>query len=160
MKRISVITIAILILVAGGAFAQGRGPAPGGPGAGPGPGPGMQGDFHVLAEYLGLTAEQKTAWQTIQSDLHTSIETLVSQQRTLGEQLHTALEGSDATAIGTLMLQIRAIREQIDAARASADAKFSALLNPEQKTKFAAFQAAVDFLRQHGPGPGSGPGPR
>jgi len=156
MKRISFIAIAIVVLAAAGLFAQGRGPAPfGGPGGG-----GPQGDAHALADYLSLTTEQKAAWQTIQSDLHTSMETLHTQEHALAEQLQTALEGSDASAIGNQMLQIRAIHAQNDAARQAADAKFAALLTAEQKTKFAAFQAAVEFLRQRGPGPGGPGGPR
>ena len=156
MKRMSIAALAIVILIAGNALAQ-QHPAPGGPGPG-GPGP----NNSPLAEYLALTTEQKAAWETIQSDFRASVETLHTQERTLAEQLQTALEGSDANAIGTLMLQLRAIHEQIGAAKAAADAKFAALLTAEQKVKFAAFQAAVEFLQQHGPGggPGGPGGPR
>jgi hypothetical protein len=154
MKRISIATLAILILMTATAFAQGR--PPGGPGPGPGgPGP----NNSPLADYLALTTEQKTAWESIQSEFRASAETLHSQERTLGEQLRTALEGTDATTIGTLMLQVRAIHEQIGAAKEAADAKFAALLTADQKVKFAAFQAAVEFLRHHGPDAGPG-GPR
>ena len=155
MKRIAFIAIAIVALTTAGLFAQGRGPAPfGGPGGG-----GPQGDSRALADYLSLTTEQKAAWQSIQSDLHTSMEALHTQERALADQLQTALEGTDATAIGNLMLQIRAIHAQNEAARDAADAKFAALLTTEQKTKFAAFQAAVEFLHQRGPGPGGPGGP-
>jgi Spy/CpxP family protein refolding chaperone len=154
MKRISIATLAILILMTATAFAQGR--PPGGPGPVPGgPGP----NNSALAEYLALTTAQKASWETIQSEFRASAETLHTQERALAEQLKTALDGTDATAIGTLMLQIRAIHEQIGAAKEAADAKFAALLTAEQKVKFAAFQAAVEFLQQHGPGAGPG-GPR
>jgi hypothetical protein len=154
MKRISIAALAILILMSTSAFAQGR--PPGGPGPGPGaPGP----NNSPLADYLALTTEQKNAWETIQSDFRATAETLHAQERTLGEQLKTALDGTDATTIGTLMLQIRAIHEQIHAAKEAADAKFAALLTADQKVKFAAFQAAVEFLQHRGPDAGPG-GPR
>jgi Spy/CpxP family protein refolding chaperone len=156
MKRISLTFPALLLIVAAGAFAQGRGP--GSNGAPPFPG----GDRDILGNYLSLTSDQKSAWHSIQSEQRASSEALHTQERALGEQLHTALEGNDAAAIGTLMLQLRAIHAQVDAARAAADARFAALLTPEQKTKFAAFQAAAEFLQQqHGPGgPGGPPPPR
>jgi Spy/CpxP family protein refolding chaperone len=153
MKRIFIATLAIVLMTAS-AFAQG--PRPGGPGPGPG---GHGPNNSPLADYLALTTEQKAAWETIQSDFRASVEALHEQERTLAEQLKTALDGTDATTIGTLMLQIRAIHEQIGAAKEATDAKFAALLTTEQKVKFAAFQAAVEFLQQHGPGTGPG-GPR
>lgn len=148
MKRISIATLAILMLIAGSAFAQRPGPG------GPGPGP----NNSALANYLALTMEQKAAWDTIQNEFRASVETLHAQERTLAEQLKTAFDARDANAIGTLMLQMRAIHEQIGVAKEAADAKFAALLTAEQKLKFAAFQAAVAFLQQHGPGAGPGPG--
>ncbi|HEX2836245.1 MAG TPA: Spy/CpxP family protein refolding chaperone [Thermoanaerobaculia bacterium] len=156
MKRNSLLFIPLLIVaIAFGAYAQ-RGPIPnGGPNGGPGvPGFGGPGASDSLAEYLGLTSEQKTAWETIQSDLRTTIEGLHAQERTLGEQLHTALDAgsTDATALGTLLIQMRAIQTQIETARDAADAKFEASLTAEQKVKYAAFQAASAFLRQRGPG--------
>jgi Spy/CpxP family protein refolding chaperone len=152
MKR-TIIAVALTVFAATAAFAQ-PGPRNGGGELGP------RGNNSALAEYLSLTSSQKTSWQTIQSELHTTVQALHEQQRTLHEQLQAALEGTDASAIGTLMLQIRALREQIEAARDAADAKFAALLTTEQQTKFAAFQAAAEFLGQRGQdGPGR-PGPR
>lgn len=154
MKRISIATLAIVILMTTSAFAQGR--PPGGPGPGPGgPGP----NNSPLADYLALTTEQKTAWESIQTEFRAAAETLHSQERTLAEQLRVALDGTDATTIGTLMLQIRAIHGQIGTAKQAADAKFAALLTADQKVKFAAFQAAVEFLSHRGPDAGPG-GPR
>ena len=43
------------------------------------------------------------------------------------------------------------------AAHDALDAKLTATLTPEQKTKFDAFKAAQQFLQQHGPQPGAGP---
>ncbi|HEX9985746.1 MAG TPA: Spy/CpxP family protein refolding chaperone [Thermoanaerobaculia bacterium] len=157
MKR-SFVALALLVLVVAGtaAFAQ-RGPHHGPPppeGAGAPMIPGLGPDPNAVADYLGLTAAQRTAWQTVQSELRASTQALREQQHTLAEQLHTALEGSDATAIGNLVLQLKALHGQLDAARDAAEAKFSATLTPEQQTKFAALLAAADYLRERGPGRG------
>lgn len=149
MKRILPITLIALVAFAAVAFAQGRpGPHAGGPMAIPGAGP----DANILADYLGLTAEQQANWRSIQSELRTSTEALHEQQRTLAEQLRTALDGTDATAVGNLMLQIRSIQTQIEVAHDAAEAKFKSTLTAEQQTKFDAFRAAADYLRQRGPG--------
>ena len=52
---------------------------------------------------------------------------------------------------------VEPLHEQIVTQREAADAKFMALLTAEQKAKFAAFQAAVEFLRGRGPGGGAHP---
>ena len=96
------------------------------------PAPG--GERDPLAAYLSLTPEQRAAWQSIQSDLRASTESLREQERAIGDQLR--------------------------AAREDADAKLVALLTPEQKLKFAAFHAAVEFLKERRPGPGGPGGPR
>ncbi len=153
MKRIPLVIALILIVVAAfAAFAQ-RGPMPNGPGGVPGFGiPG--GNNNALAEYLGLTSDQKNAWESIQSELRANLDTFREQERSLEEQLHTALDGgsTDAAALGNLLIQIRAIQTQIKAAQDTADAKFVASLTADQKVKFAAFQAASEFLRGRGPG--------
>lgn len=148
MKRNVLILASLFVLaIAVTAFAQ-RGP--GGP-----PPIGFGGpNSNTLADYLSLTSEQKSGWQTIQADLRTTIEGLHEQDRTLNEQLHTALDNNstDAAALGNLLIQIRGIHSQIESARNAADAKFEASLTAEQKVKFAAFEAASEYLRQRGPG--------
>ena len=146
MKRTTILVLSILFVVAG-AFAAGPPPRPAG-------GPPPMGNGNVLAEYLALTASQKDSWETIQSNLRTTLDSFRDQQHTLHEQLETALEGTDAAAVGNLMLQIRAIGDQIKAAHDAAHAQFAALLTAEQKVKFDAFEAAMQFLRQRGPEPG------
>lgn len=153
MKQIT-LTALSLFLIAAGAFAAGH-PPQGGPG---GPPPGG-GNGALLAEYLGLTTAQKASWETIQNERRATMESFRDQQETLHQQLETALEGTDAAAIGNLMLQIRAIQEQIKAAHDAAHDQFAALLTTEQRVKYDAFEAALEFLRQRGPGPG-GPGGR
>ncbi|MDP9194557.1 MAG: Spy/CpxP family protein refolding chaperone [Acidobacteriota bacterium] len=154
MKRLMVFTLSILIALAGSAFAQQR--RPGGPPPGAGfSGPG-RGNSNALAVYLGLTTEQKAAWETIQSETREAARSLHEQERSLAEQLEAA---TDATTIGGIVLQLRALQTQIEAARDAGEARFSAMLISDQQAKFAAFQAATQFLRQRGPG-GPPPHPR
>ena len=94
---------------------------------------------HLLADYLALDTSQQEAWRTIQSEL-----------RATAAPLHEQLR--DATDPAT----IESLERQLDAARKAAHRKFAALLTTEQQLKFEAFQAAVEYLRQHGPG-GGGP---
>jgi Spy/CpxP family protein refolding chaperone len=88
-------------------------------------------EANELAAYLGLTDSQKAAAETIDAEFRASV-----------EPIHA---------------QIRALHEQIKSAHDAADAKFAALLTPEQKAKFEAFRAAVDSLRASGPGGGAHP---
>lgn len=137
MKRLILITLSFLI--AGSLFAQPRRM----------PGPGSAGNNNALAIYLGLTTEQKAAWETTQAETRAALGALYEQERDLAEQLEGA---TDAVAIGNVVLQLRALARQIDTARDAAQAKFAATLTAEQQTKFAAFQAATEFLQRRGPG--------
>ncbi|HYC63005.1 MAG TPA: Spy/CpxP family protein refolding chaperone [Thermoanaerobaculia bacterium] len=138
MKRIIVVLLSLTFVVA--ATAQNR--RPGGPGL-------FAPRENPLVEYLSLTPAQQAAWETSQSELHAAMRAVHDQERALAEQLR---EAADASTIGTLVLQMRGLAAQRDAAKDAADAKFAALLSAEQHVKFAAFEAAAEFLRQRGPG--------
>ncbi len=83
-------------------------------------------EANAMADYLGLTESQKAAAEAIHEDFRASV-----------EPIHE---------------QIRALHDQIKSAHEAADAKFLALLTSEQKARFEAFRAAVEFLRTSGPG--------
>jgi len=156
MKRVLVLTLSILFVFAGAVLAQNR-RAPGamrglgGPG-----GPGMPRGGDPLADYLGLTADQKAAWEAIRAETHETVAPLHEQGQALAAQLEST---NDAAGIGSLVLQLRALSSQIDAARKAGDAKFAAMLSADQKVKFEAFEAASEFLHRRGPGPGGPPPP-
>lgn len=159
MKRVvrltSVFSLSLLLALAGSAVAQQRrGPRPDGPPPGFG-GPG-HGNSDALAVYLGLTAEQKASWESIQSEAREAARALHEQERSLAEQLESA---TDAATIGNIVLQLRALQSQIEAGREAAQARFSATLTADQQAKFAAFEAATQFLHRRGPG-GPPPPPR
>jgi Spy/CpxP family protein refolding chaperone len=141
MKRLTVLALSILFVLAGSAFAQQRrGPGPGGP---------ARGNSDALAIYLDLTTEQKASWETIQSETRQASRAVHEQERSLADQLESA---TDAATIGGLVLQLRAIQTQLESAREAAQARFSAMLTADQQVKFAAFQAATEFLHRRGPG--------
>ena len=149
MKRVMIFSLSLLLVLAGSLFAQQRrGPGPGGPPPGAGFGPG-HGNSDALAVYLGLTSEQKASWETIQSEARDAARALHEQERSLAEQLESA---TDAATIGGIVLQLRALQSQIEAGRDAAQARFSATLTADQQAKFAAFQAATQFLHRRGPG--------
>ena len=102
-----------------------------------------------LAKYLALTPEQITAWQQIGQEEATAIKPLVANVRDLEAQLKTALEAAtpDALAVGKLAVSIHSAREQIRAANEGAKAKRIAVLAADQKVKFDAFHAALQFVR-------------
>jgi hypothetical protein len=155
MKRVLVFTLSLLFVFAGAALAQQHRRAPGAMRGAAGPGiPRTGGD--PLADYLGLTADQKAAWEAIRAETHETIEPLHEQGQTLAGQLEST---NDASGIGNLVLQLRAVSSQIEAAREAGDAKFAATLTADQKVKFEAFQAASQFLHRRGPG-GPPPPPR
>jgi LTXXQ motif family protein len=150
MKRLMVFSLSLLLALAGSVFAQQRrGPGPGGPPHGAGFGGPGRGGSDALAVYLGLTAEQKASWETIQSEAREGARALHEQERSLAEQLESA---TDAATIGGIVLQLRALQTQIEAGRDAAQARFSATLTADQQAKFAAFEAATQFLHHRGPG--------
>lgn len=116
----------------------------------------------VLADYLQLSDAQKSAWQSARSELEATVKPLREQQRAAHEQIETLMASAnpDEGAIGKLMTTIKQLGDQIKAAHDALETKLGATLTTEQKTKFEAFQAAREFLQQHGPRPEGGPGPR
>jgi hypothetical protein len=156
MKRLIAVTLTVLFVVAGSAIAQPRrGPGPAGgppPGMAGGP-PGMSGAdaSKALAVYLGLTEQQQEQWESIQRETRESGRALHEQMRTLAEQLE---DSNDANQIGSIVLQLRNIQSQLKAAHDAAQARFAATLTSDQQAKFAAFQAAIEFLGRRGPGGG------
>lgn len=129
-----VVVLAATGVLGGGVFAQGRGDhrARRAPGQG------------GLAEYLGLTAEQRERLSTLRTEHQKVTEPLRSEGRELHEKLRSALDAKDPdpTAVGHAMLAVRQHGEKM---RASADdfrKRMKGELTAEQQQKFDAFEAA------------------
>jgi hypothetical protein len=108
----------------------------------------------ALPESLALTPSQQVAWERSEENFRATVDPLHDRIRALEDALETALDASDATTAGETMLQIHALHGQIRAARQRADAQFIPLLTSEQREGFAAFRAAEESRRKHGPGGG------
>jgi Spy/CpxP family protein refolding chaperone len=144
MKRIALI-LALALAASTSVFAQ-PGPPPGG-----GPRPGSD----PLVTYLNLTEAQKSAWEAARTALEAAVQPLREKERAAHEALGALMEAksTDACGIGAAMIAIRTVGDQIRALHEADDAKRLAVLTPEQKSKYDAFQAAVQFLRgQEGAG--------
>jgi Spy/CpxP family protein refolding chaperone len=131
------------LLIAAGAMAQR------GPGRHHGHG-GHRGLMNVdrLAEYLDLTAAQKTQAEQIREKMKTAIEPLREEQRELFEAVHTALENNaDATTVGTAMIAAHQHREKIRTLHEQYDAELEALLTPEQLSRWRALKEARKAMR-------------
>jgi Spy/CpxP family protein refolding chaperone len=128
MKRILVLT-AIVLIVAATAI------------AGEGPGREERGE---LGHYLGLTAAQSAAWDAAREEFGSAVEPPARKHREIMSGVEATLKSGsgDACTIGNQMIAAQAVASQIRAAREAFTQKQLAVLTPEQKTKFEAFNAA------------------
>ena len=131
-------------LLAGSCALWAQADQPPAPQAGPpqgqmrGRGPNAERELGQLTEALSLTPEQQT-----------QVKALLTEQSSKMQQLRKTGDASDATNQGG-----PPNREQMDAVRNDTDAKITALLNDDQKTKFAAWQQQRKERMEHrGDGP-------
>jgi Spy/CpxP family protein refolding chaperone len=97
-----------------------------------------------LAQYLGLTADQRAAWDNARTEFGANNEALFQKEHTLMQQVEAALKNksSDACGLGNSMIAAQAVRDQLRTAREALIQKQVSVLTPEQKTKYDAFVAA------------------
>jgi Spy/CpxP family protein refolding chaperone len=125
--------------------------------------------FSALAEYVGLTPEQREQFKTMQEEHRKEAEPLRVEGRELHEKLRAALESekADEAAVGKAMLAMKDHREKMKASHEAFRARMRAQLTPEQAQKLDAFEAARRFDQRgrrprHAPGrpnhPELGPG--
>jgi periplasmic protein CpxP/Spy len=136
----------ILALSCGAIYAQNDDPSAGGPPPGEmrqrGPNPERQ--LQQLTQRLSLTADQQTQVRSILAD-----------QRQKMEELRKSSPAGDASAQAG-----PPNRQQMEAIRNDSDAKINALLNDDQKTKFAAWQQErKQRMENRGGGEGGPPPP-
>lgn len=151
MKR-TLITALVLILVATVAIAAPQRPG-GAPGAtapdGPGRGPGARGELppQLLAEFLDLSDAQITQAQALRETLHSSTQSVREQLRANREEIEAAVAAGDAAKAGQLLVASAALRAQLKTAHDTFKAGFEAMLNAEQKAKFAVYQELVELRK-------------
>ena len=98
----------------------------------------------VVIQFLGLTAEQVTAWDALLETRKAAVEPLREELQAVEEQLRELLlsEAPDPATVGTLVLQAQALREQIVAANQAYLDAFEALLTTEQATRLTLLRRA------------------
>jgi len=145
MKRNRMILIAMAALAAGMAFAQTTAtPAASGQS-------GLKLRAAVrqrILKKLNLTADQKTQAKAILQQARTAAAPLRTQLQTNREALAAAVKSNDTGQIQSLAAAQGSLQGQVLAIRSAANAKFYALLTPDQQTLLAQMQAKAKGLKQ------------
>jgi Spy/CpxP family protein refolding chaperone len=112
--------------------------------------PGMQ----AAADYLGLTDQQKAAFEQLREKQRPQMQALREQMRDNGKALREALEGEspDPTRVGELVIAGHQLRAKGRALRDEADKQLRAVLTPDQQVKFDAMKALRAERGPMGPG--------
>ena len=142
MKKFVLALSALLLLGAAGVFAaqgiHGRGGHDGGRGFH------KRGEIsHQMGEHiakaLDLTESQKTAARQLHQEAADKVKPLREQHREQMAEVHELLDTAnpDPTVVGQKMIAAHATRDQIKAVHEETMARFSTLLNAEQKAKLA-----------------------
>lgn len=116
-----------------------------------------------MADFVGLTEEQKAQWDQMRQEFHESMRATFEQQRANGEKLREALDADqpDPAAVGRMLISMHQQRKQFERQHEALEQRLRGALTPEQQTKFDAFQAARPKgpMGRHGFGPMFVPGP-
>jgi Spy/CpxP family protein refolding chaperone len=154
MKRslgVGILSIAVLAAGVGSAAAESQGATPQGRG---------QGRAQRLADYVGLSDEQRATWKSLHEQHKTEMAPLRQEGRDLRERLRSAMNvpNPDPTAVGQATLAMKQHREKVKASEEAFEARLTSTLNDDQKAKFDAFKAANHGGHgrgSHGQGPGT-----
>ncbi|HKH43138.1 MAG TPA: periplasmic heavy metal sensor [Thermoanaerobaculia bacterium] len=115
-------------------------------------------DLDRLAEYLSLTAAQKTQAQEIREKTKQAIEPLFEEHKQLVEQVEAALESNaDAATVGAAVIAAHEQGKKIRAVHDQHDAELEAILTPAQLSRWRALKDARKMMHPRIPGLG-GPG--
>jgi len=108
----------------------------------------------ALAEYLGLTEQQKSAWRALHEQRREETKLVVEEGRALRKRLREAVEAAspDPKTVGEATLALEAHRQKVRAEHEAFQAKLESLLDPAQKEKLKAFEAARRTLGAGGDG--------
>jgi Spy/CpxP family protein refolding chaperone len=103
-----------------------------------------------LAQALQLTAAQQSAWENARQDFRVAVQPLLQQREQLARQVETAIadKSSDACTIGNLVINEFGLNAQIRSVRQTMIEKFSAVLTPDQKSKFDALESGEGATRE------------
>lgn len=115
-------------------------------------------DLDRLAEYLSLTAAQKTQVQEIRENTKQAVEPLIEEHKQLVEQVRAALESNaDAATVGAAVIAAHEHGKKLRAVHDQHDAELEAILTPAQLSRWRALKDARKMMPPPIPGLG-GPG--
>jgi Spy/CpxP family protein refolding chaperone len=106
-----------------------------------------------LAEYLSLSDAQVTQARALRETVKSTIAPLRDQMRANREAMQTALAAGDTAKAGELALAARNIGQQMKDAQQSFETSFAAMLTPEQKAKWDAYQQILELRGRRPSGP-------
>jgi len=101
-----------------------------------------------IIKKLNLTADQKTQVKTIMQQAKTASEPLRTQMQTNRQALTAAVQSNNAAQIQSLAAAQGVLQGQVLAIRSAANAKFYALLTPDQQTLLTQVQEKAKGLMQ------------
>src|SRR5512142_1624927 len=112
--------------------------------------------YAALAEYLGLTDQQKTEWRTLHEQQREQMKPMMEEGRALRQKLHDAVNAAsaDPKAVGEATLALEAHHKKVQAEREAFRQKLESTLDPAQKEKLKAFEAARGWDKGRGMGRG------
>jgi protein CpxP len=144
MPALRGLLMAAIVLVSCGALRAQNDAPPAGPEHGRGFNPERQ--LQQLTRVLSLTPDQQT-----------QVKALLTEQQQKTEALRNSASNADSSSQST-----PSRREQMESIRNDTDTKIAALLNDDQKTKFAQWQAQrkARMEQRQGPGDGNPPPPQ
>lgn len=98
----------------------------------------------ALAEYLGLSEQQKASWRALHEQGREEMKPLLEEGRALRQRQREAAEAvsPDPAAVGEATLALEAHHRRVREQREAFRARLEGLLSPEQKEKLEAFEAA------------------
>ena len=110
------------------------------------------GRYAALAQYLGLTDQQKTEWRTLHEQQREQMKPMREEGRALRGKLRDAVNAPspDPKAVGEATLALQAHHQKMQAERDAFRQKLEATLDPAQKEKLKAFEAARGSGRGRG----------
>ena len=113
-----------------------------------------------VAEFLGLSDEQRASWTQLHEEFRAALKPGFEQQRETARKLHEALqsEAPDAQEVGKLAIALSRHHKQVEKQHEALQQRLRALLTPEQQAKFDAAHA-LRPRRGFGHGAGHGFGP-
>jgi Spy/CpxP family protein refolding chaperone len=112
--------------------------------------------YAALADYLGLTDQQKTEWRTLHQQQREQMKPMREEGRALRQKLNETLNAAspDPKAVGEATLALEAHHKKMQAEHQAFRQKLEATLDPAQKEKLKAFEAARGWDKGRGMGRG------